>query len=145
MEIATRNSERSASSSSSGPVLERNDEMAPGTRCDHSKTHNKNKKRDDKKNSDNPVADLPKWLEEFKENLVDTELHASAHSSQDSDSGHRTKVATKSRKHSIYSHFPKDWYCEVCLRTKMTRAPCRRRTGEAPPRAEKFGDLITAG
>ena len=26
----------------------------------------------------------------------------------------------------------------------MTRAPCRRRTGEALPRAEKFGDLITA-
>ena len=25
----------------------------------------------------------------------------------------------------------------------MTRAPCRRRIGEAPPRAEKFGDLIT--
>ena len=26
----------------------------------------------------------------------------------------------------------------------MTRAPCRGRTGEALPRAEKFGDLITA-
>ena len=26
----------------------------------------------------------------------------------------------------------------------MTRAPCRRRTGEAVPRAEKFGHLITA-
>ena len=26
----------------------------------------------------------------------------------------------------------------------MTRAPCRRRTGEAVPRAEKCGDLITA-
>ena len=26
----------------------------------------------------------------------------------------------------------------------MTRAPCRRRTGEAAPRAEKFGDMITA-
>ena len=38
----------------------------------------------------------------------------------------------------------KDRNCEVCLRTKMTRAPCRRRPGEAPPRAEKFGDLITA-
>ena len=25
----------------------------------------------------------------------------------------------------------------------MTRGPCRRRTGEALPRAEKFGDLIT--
>ena len=30
------------------------------------------------------------------------------------------------------------------MRTKMTRAPCRRLTGEALPRAEKFGDLITA-
>ena len=24
----------------------------------------------------------------------------------------------------------------------MTKAPCRRRNGAAPPRAEKFGDLI---
>ena len=29
-------------------------------------------------------------------------------------------------------------------RTKITRAPCRRGNGEAVPRAEKFGDLITA-
>ena len=29
-------------------------------------------------------------------------------------------------------------------RTKITRAPCRRRNGEAVPRAEEFGDLITA-
>ena len=28
--------------------------------------------------------------------------------------------------------------------TKMTRAPCRRRIGGAVPRAENFGDLITA-
>ena len=33
---------------------------------------------------------------------------------------------------------------EVCLRTKRTRTPCRRRTGEAPPWAEKFGDFVTA-
>ena len=30
-------------------------------------------------------------------------------------------------------------------RTKITRGPCRRRTGGAVPRAENFGDLITAG
>ena len=66
VEIATRNSERSASRSSSGPVLERSDEMAPGTRCDHPKTQHKNKKRDVKKIFDNPLADLPEWLEEFK-------------------------------------------------------------------------------
>ena len=66
------------------------------------------------------------------------------HISQDSDPERPTKVVSKSRKHRIYSHFPKDRNCEVCLRTKMTRAPCRRRTGEALPRAEKFGDLIKA-
>ena len=47
-------------------------------------------------------------------------------------------------KHSVYSHFPKDRNCEICKRTKITRAPCRRRNGEAVPRAENFGDLITA-
>ena len=29
-------------------------------------------------------------------------------------------------------------------RTQITRAPCRRRNGGAVPRAENFGDLITA-
>ena len=53
-------------------------------------------------------------------------------------------MASKSRKHSIYTHFPKDRNCEVCFQTKMTRAPCRRRTGEALLRTKKFGDLMTA-
>ena len=39
---------------------------------------------------------------------------------------------------------PKDRHCEICQRTKITRAPCRRRIGGAVPRAENFGDLITA-
>ena len=47
-------------------------------------------------------------------------------------------------KHSVFSHFPKDRNCEICKRTKITRAPCRRRNGGAVPRAENFGDLITA-
>ena len=46
--------------------------------------------------------------------------------------------------HSVYTHFPKDRNCEICQRTKMTRAPCRRRNGGAVTRAENFGDLITA-
>ena len=44
----------------------------------------------------------------------------------------------------LFTHFPKDRDCDVCLRTKISRAPCRRRAGEALPRAEKFGDLTTA-
>ena len=46
--------------------------------------------------------------------------------------------------HSVYTHFPKDRNCEICKRTKITRAPCRRRIGRVAPRAEKFGDLMTA-
>ena len=47
-------------------------------------------------------------------------------------------------KHSVYTHFPKDRNCEICQRTKITRPPCRRRIGGAVPRAENFGDLMTA-
>ena len=47
-------------------------------------------------------------------------------------------------KHSVYTHFPTDRNCEICKRTKITRAPCRRRNGGAVPRAENFGDLIIA-
>ena len=43
-------------------------------------------------------------------------------------------------KHSLYNHFPKDRNCEICQRSKITRAPCRRRDA----RAANFGDLITA-
>ena len=47
-------------------------------------------------------------------------------------------------KHSIYTHFPKDQNCEICQRTKITRAPCRRRLGWVVPPAENLGDLISA-
>ena len=47
-------------------------------------------------------------------------------------------------KHSVCTHFPKDRNCEICQRTTITRAPCRRRQSEAVPRADNFGDLITA-
>ena len=47
-------------------------------------------------------------------------------------------------KHSVYTYFPTDRNCEICQRTKITRAPCRRRIGEAVLPTEKFGDSITA-
>ena len=49
-----------------------------------------------------------------------------------------------SGKHSIFTPFPKDRNCDICLRTKITRASCRRRTDTVVPRAEIFGDLKTA-
>ena len=45
----------------------------------------------------------------------------------------RAKVEPGSGQHSAFLHFP-----------KITRASCRRRAGTVVPRAEHFGDLITA-
>ena len=36
------------------------------------------------------------------------------------------------------TQFPEDRNWEICKRTEITRAPCRRRNGEAVPRADKF-------
>ena len=47
-------------------------------------------------------------------------------------------------KHSVKTHFPKDRNREICQRTNISRAPCIRRIGRVVPRAENFGDLITA-
>ena len=44
----------------------------------------------------------------------------------------------------MYARFPKGPNRDICLKTKMTRFYCRRRAGTVVPRAEHFGDLITA-
>ena len=101
------------------------------------------------------LHDLLDWLQEFRENLVDectsTELWRNPEQgSQDtSSSSHelpmepRAKVVPGSGKHSVKTHFPKDPKRDICLKTKITRASCRRRAGAVVPRAEHFGDLIT--
>ena len=94
--------------------------------------------QNDNRDSDDRLRDLPEWLEKFTDNLEDTEVLAPAHISQDSDSERPAKVASKSRRHSICIHFPKNRNCDICLRIKIAIAPCRRRTGEAVPRAKKL-------
>ena len=39
-------------------------------------------------------------------------------------------------KHSVHTDFPRDRNCEICQRTKITRAPCRRLIGGAVLRAQ---------
>ena len=93
-------------------------------------------------------SEIPEWLQEFKEILVDDEIpvHGGTHASSSHEASLEPLFKRREDlgKHSVYTHFPKDRNCEICKRTKITRAPCRRRNGEAVPRAEKFGDLITA-
>ena len=97
----------------------------------------------------NPLdSEIPEWLQEFREILVDDEIPLQGGSHASSSHEVSLEPTTKRRedlgKHSVYIHFPKDRNCEICKRTKITRAPCRRRNGEAVLRAENFGDLITA-
>ena len=97
----------------------------------------------------NPLySEIPEWLQEFRENLVDDEIPVQGDSHASSSHEESLEPTFKRREdlgqHSVYTHFPKDRHCEICQRTKITRAPCRRRNGGAVPRAEIFGDLITA-
>ena len=82
------------------------------------------------------------------ENLVDDEIpaHGGSHASSSHEASLEPILKRREDlgKHNVYNHFPKDRNCEICKRTKITRAPCRRRNGGAVPRAENFGDLITA-
>ena len=108
-----------------------------------------NKNEDHERERDDPYySDIPEWLQEFTENLVDDRVleRRDSHAS----SSHEPSLepiparSVDLGKHSVYTHFPKDRNCEICQRTKITRAPCRRRIGGAVPRAENFGDLTTA-
>ena len=69
-------------------------------------------------------SEKPEWLQEFRENLVDDRVpeHRDSHAS----SSHELSLEpTPARsvdlgKHSIYTLFPKDPNCDICLKTKIT-------------------------
>ena len=117
-------------------------------RTQANKSPKTNKKETTIERGDPLYSEIPEWLQEFSENLVDDEIPA--HGDSQASSSHKASLEPIFKrcedfgKHSVYTHVPEDRYCEICKRTKITRAPCRRRTGRAVPRAVNFGDLITA-
>ena len=92
-------------------------------------------------------SEIPEWLQEFRENLVDDRVpeRRDTHASSSHEPSLEPSLvrSVDLGKQCLY-FFPKDRNCEICKRTKMTRAPCRRRNGGAVPHAENFGDLLTA-
>ena len=87
---------------------------------------------------DPSFSEIPGWLEEFTQNLVDERVpeHRDSHASSSHEPSLEPLRRMVSGDHRIYSHFPKDRNCEICQRTKITRGPCRRRIGGVVPRAE---------
>ena len=69
-------------------------------------------------------SDIPEWLQEFRENLVDDRVperrdsHAS--SSHEPSFEPTPKRGEDLGKHSVYTHVPKDRNCEICQRTNIT-------------------------
>ena len=49
-----------------------------------------------------------------------------------------------SGKHVVCTHFPNDPLFDICLKTKITRASCRKRAGTVVPRGANVGDLTAA-
>ena len=92
-------------------------------------------------------SEIPEWLQEFRENLVDDEIpeHGDSHASSSHEVSLEPTFKSREdvREHSVKTYFPKDGNCEICQRTK-TRAPCRGRNGGPVLRAGNFGDLMTA-
>ena len=123
--------------------VERQEQGDPLTKPTKNPKPNKNENHE-KERGDPLCSDIPEWLQEFRENLVDDRVpeRRDSHAS----SSHELSLeptSTRSEdlgKHSIETHFPKDRNCG----TKITRAPCRRRIGRVVPRADNFGDLTTA-
>ena len=93
-------------------------------------------------------SDIPEWLQEFREHLVDGRVseHRDSHASSSHEPSSEPTPARSADlgKHSVNTHFPKDRSGEICQRPKITWAPCSRRVGGVVLRAENYGDLITA-
>ena len=126
------------------PVSTNVDDRSGKIVVDEANQNPKPNKKEPKIERDDPLcSEIPEWLQEFWENLVDDEVAESGYSHASSSHEVSLEPTFKRRedlcKHSVYTHFPKDRNCEICQRTKIARAPCRRRIGEAVPRAEKLG------
>ena len=82
--------------------------------------------------------EIPEWLQEFRENLVDDEIPLQGGSHASSSHEASLEPTTKRRedlgKHNVHTHFPKDRNCEICQRTKITRP--RAEDARAKPHLE---------
>ena len=113
---------------SSSPVerIERGDPLLPKPTQDPKP----NKDETTIERGDPLCSDIPEWLQEFRENLVDDRVpeHRDSHAS----SSHELflePTSTRSEdlgKHSIFTHFPKDRNCEICQRTKNYNGPVQK-------------------
>ena len=76
----------------------------------------------------NPLySEIPEWLQEFRENVVDDEIPLQGGSHASSSYEASLEPTTKRRedlcKHSVYTHLPKDRNCEICKKDQNYKGP----------------------
>ena len=75
-------------------------------------------------------SEIPEWLQEFREILVDDEVPERRDSHASSSHEVSLEPTSKRRedlgKHSVYTHFPKDRNCEICQRAKNYQGPVQK-------------------
>ena len=101
-------------------------------------------KNDDEELQSDELQGVPDWLQEFKHGLVDESFQNIETLPVLLMSNLWSREPKWYRVNNFFTHFPKDWNFDICLRTKITMASCRRRTGTVVPTAKIFGDLINA-
>ena len=91
-------------------------------------------------------SDIPEWLQEFRENLVDERVleHRDSHASSSHELSLELMRSVDLGNHSVYTHFPKDRNCEICQRTKSQLLRAEDVLAESYLVQNFFGDLITA-
>ena len=125
---------------------------------------------EDETDKEDPTQGIPDWLQPFTANPEDLETHVSAHPCEreisDSEGDASYNGDTKKRKHGVsYSLSPTDRNCDMCSekqnyegslqkthwyssgnqkRKHSVHAYFRKNQKRSIPRAEKFGNLITA-
>ena len=87
-------------------------------------------------------SEIPEWLQEFRENLVDDKIPLQGGSHASSSHEASLEPTTKRRedlgKHSVYTHFPKDRNCEICKRTKITKGTMQKTQWRSRTSCRKF-------
>ena len=103
------------------------------TRCMIPQKPKTKRKKETKEVQRDTSHELLDWLQEYRENLVEESTSEGRRgdlmerSAETSSSSHelpleqRAHVEPGSGRHSVYTHFPKDPNCEMCLKTIMTR------------------------
>ena len=75
-------------------------------------------------------SEIPEWLQEFRENLVDDEIPLRGGSHASSSHEVSLEPTTKRRedlgKHNVHTHFPKNRNCEICKTDQDHKGPMQK-------------------